>query len=115
LFNFLENINESLLTALVNLLTPFFTQRLALCKESSPTFHLVLPTKKFLLKHCQIKDSDYIIIKSLKEKLSENLNEYFKTTKTHFAATMHYPGCKSLRNLAKNLIVSNQSITTIIR
>ncbi len=45
LFNFLENITESLLTALINLLTPFFTQRLALCKEYSPTFHLVLLLK----------------------------------------------------------------------
>jgi len=101
LFNHLENTNESLLTALINLLTPFFTQTLALCKESSPTFHLVIsPTKKSLLKHCQIKDSDSIIIKSLKEKLSENLNKYFKTTETHFVATMLYPACKSLRNLA---------------
>jgi hypothetical protein len=100
LFNYLENTNESLLTALINLLTPFFTQRLALCKESSPTFHLVLPTKKSFLKHCQTKDSDSIIIKSLKEKLSENLNKYSKTTETHFAATMLYPACKLLRNLA---------------
>ncbi len=115
---------------MINLLTPFFTQTLALCKESSQTFHLVLPTKKSLLKHCQIKDSDSIIIKSLKEKSSETLNKYFKTTVTHFAATMLYPACKSLRNLAnegekgaaiqllknlaKNIIVSNQSITTTI-
>jgi hypothetical protein len=130
LLKFLENINESLLSALINLLTPFFTQRLALCEESSPTFHLVLPTKKSLLKHCQIKDSDSMIIKSLKEKLPENLNKYFKTTETHFAATVLYPACKSLRNLAnedekrdaiqllknlaKNIIVSNQSITITI-
>ncbi len=130
MFNYLENTNESLLTALINLLTPFFTQTLELCKESSQTFHLVLPTKKSLLKHCQIKDSDSIIIKSLKEKSSENLNKYFKTTVTHFATTMLYPACKSLRNLAnedekraliqllknlaKNIIFSNQSITTTI-
>ncbi len=116
---------------MINLLTPFFTQTLALCKESSPTFHLVIsPTKKSLLKHCQIKDSDSIIIKFLKEKSSENLNKYLKTTVTHFAATMLYPACKSLKNLAnedekraaiqllknlaKNIIVSNQSITTAI-
>jgi hypothetical protein len=65
-----------------------FTQRLALCKEYSPTFHLVLPAKKSLLKHCQIKDRDSIIIKFLKEKLSKKLNKYFKTIETHFATTM---------------------------
>jgi hypothetical protein len=80
-------------------LSPFHKYRLDLCFDTKPTFHLVVPTKQKLIKECEPKSTDSVIIKQIKESLKENLNQYFKTTEHHLIATMLFPPLKHLNNL----------------
>jgi hypothetical protein len=72
------HINYELLCDLVKLLSPFHKYRLDLCFDTKPTFHLVVPTKQKLIKEYELKSTDSVIIKQIKESLKENLNQYFK-------------------------------------
>jgi hypothetical protein len=115
----ISGIEENLLKELISLLKPFHSLRTTLCRDTSPTFHLVLPTKQKLLKFCAntINDSEVIekVLKvfivrfqlinkifQLKGKLSQNINKYYKLNDLHFVATMLFPSCKHLNNLATN-------------
>jgi hypothetical protein len=121
-------IKEPLLTNLINLLKPLKKARVELCSESSPTLHLVLPTKVHLLKTLKYQNSDDIAIKILKERISTAINDYFIITKYHKCATLLTPAVKSLKNLLndneikdlhkflielmKDVIIENETIET---
>jgi hypothetical protein len=94
------NINESLLNELIALLKPLYELRVNLCKESEPTFHLILPTKHKMLNICEPKTCDSEIIEKLKIYYRKNIEEYFKIKDLHFVGAMLYPPIKNLNNLA---------------
>ena len=95
-------INENSLNELINLLMPFYELRLNLCKDSEPTFHLVLPTKQKMILICEHKEMDSLFMKDLKTIYKKNINLYIKVKPLHFVAAILYPPIKNLNNLATN-------------
>jgi hypothetical protein len=81
-------------------LKPFYELRLALCKENTPTLHLVLPTKQKVLLLCNPSELDSEIIKTLKSIYKQNIQKYIKITELHIMSTVLYPPLRELKNLS---------------
>jgi hypothetical protein len=88
LLRLLVDINETLLNELVEVLEPFDTATKCLSTDSSPTIHLVVPTKVQLSKHLSPSPSDCAIIAQLKQQPHSQLECYFKVAPLHFVATL---------------------------
>ncbi|RWS18183.1 uncharacterized protein B4U80_14669, partial [Leptotrombidium deliense] len=94
--NYLQQINESLLKKIEEILSPFKLIRQTLCEEKSPTFHLVLPSKYKLIEQCSSSLRDDLIIRTFKEKLCKNISHYFIISDYHICASFLTPRFKSL-------------------
>ncbi len=70
----ISGIEENLLKELISLLKPFHSLRTTLCRDTSPTFHLVLPTKQKLLKFCANTINDSEVIEKVLKVLSLDFN-----------------------------------------
>ena len=92
-------IDENILKQLIEFLKPFYDMRLTLCKDNTPTLHLVLPTKCKMILLCESIDSDSNEMKKLKSIYKMNIQKYFKISIHHKIATVLYPPLKELKNL----------------
>jgi hypothetical protein len=98
----IARIDEKILYELIKLLKPLYDLRLNLCKESEPTFHLVVPTKYKMISICKPNANDIELIKDLKIIYQKNIELYFKISDLHFIGSLLYPPIKNLNNLASN-------------
>ena len=99
IMDLIMHIEESLLTQLINTLKPLRDSRIELCSETSPTVHLVLPTKVKLLEHLNGDLNDHPSIIYLKERLRNSIKWDFPITDIHKCATLLTPIVKSLQRL----------------
>lgn len=95
LLRLLADLNEDLLTDVINVLTPFDTATKCLSTDKSPSLHLVLPTKFQLSKHLSPLASDNGIISQLKKHLNDKLQRHYPIQQLHFTATLLDPGLKN--------------------
>ncbi len=66
--------------------------------EKTPTLHLVIPYKQFLINLSSITDDDNQIIKPLKKYIGKELPTYWVISDAHFLATMLHPNLKSFNH-----------------
>lgn len=99
-YELVMKIDDTILCQLIVFLKPFYELRLALCKENTPTLHLVLPTKQKMLLLCNPSELDSEIIKTLKSIYKQNIQKYIKITELHIMSTVLYPPLRELKNLS---------------
>lgn len=88
-------INDTLLMDVIDVLRPIDTATETLSCDTSPTLHLVAPTKLTLSRHLSVAATDSAITAQLKQHLSEQLNKYFPVNQLHYTATLLDPRLKS--------------------
>jgi hypothetical protein len=99
IFELLIKLDENVLLELITFLKPFYDLRQTLCKENSPTLHLVLPTKQKMISLCIANQLDSQYMKSLKLIYSNNIEKYFKVNNLHKISTILYPPLRELKCL----------------
>jgi hypothetical protein len=66
--------------------------------EKTPTLHLVIPYKQFLVNLSAINDDDDPLIIPLKEYIKKELPDYWVANDVHYIATMLHPNLKSFNH-----------------
>ncbi|CAF4493139.1 unnamed protein product [Didymodactylos carnosus] len=66
--------------------------------EKTPTLHLVIPYKQFLINVSSITDNDDQLIIPLKKYIGKELPTYWVISDVHFLATMLHPNLKSFNH-----------------
>ncbi|KAG8233791.1 hypothetical protein J437_LFUL008011 [Ladona fulva] len=90
----LYNVDCNLLEEMVRILKPFDEATKLLSWGKMPTISLVIPTKMKLKRCLEAKEEDSEIIKKVKWKLSETLDEKFQIDVIHCVGTILHPKMK---------------------
>jgi len=99
IYNSMRGIKLNLLEEMLHLLKPFKFLRENLCKELSPSIHLIIPIKQKLLTHCIVNENDSEVIKELKLRFCENIQCDYHITVLHKCATFLVPALKDNEEL----------------
>lgn len=93
------NIDRTLLTSLIELLSPIEQATIKLSFQDIPTLHLVLPWQKKLINHFGVKANDCSNIIGSKNLLMEGLESKFVIKPVHQVACFLDPRMKHFKNL----------------
>jgi hypothetical protein len=103
-YELIVKIDEKVLKEITEFLKPFYELRQNLCKDLSPTIHLVMPTKYKLTSLCtESADYDSLYLVQLKRIYRNNIEKYITISNYHKMATILYPPLRDLKNLVTDL------------
>jgi hypothetical protein len=96
-YNYLININEKLLSTLVDFLLPLKSVRTKFCSENTPTLYHVLPDKEKLKIDIENFETNFEGFTELKEEMVKCIDEYLVITDYHICATFLTPVYRKLK------------------
>ena len=91
-------INRDNLHSLCSYLKKFCDVIEKLSCEKTPTLHLVIPYKQFLINQSIVTDDDQLLIIPLKTYIGKELPNYWIISDVHYIATMLHPNLKSFNH-----------------
>jgi len=90
----LIDVNDQLLTEVIDILRPFDDATRMLSADKTPTLHLVIAGKVQLKKHLVAKSSDSSVGEALKSRLASKLDVYYHVQQLHKVAAVLDPRLK---------------------
>lgn len=100
LYDIMRNIDERLLTTLIDFLLPLKLIRSKLCSESMPTLYHVLPDKEKLKIDVQSFAKNFTEFDILKDQLIKCIDKYLVVTDYHVCATFLTPIYRKLKMIS---------------